>query len=111
MPEIIFGYRVRSLPKETPFWTAFGLWFDYDPVAQEVKVSDDTSTWRLFGNTSQNEDLTFVFVAHRRSGSENWVVPDDDEDLLAGVGALGTASHKGDDHFEQLLLMQMDLGN
>ncbi|KLO17421.1 hypothetical protein SCHPADRAFT_168515 [Schizopora paradoxa] len=112
-PEVIIGYRVRSLSKETAFWTAFGLWFEYEPVLQLVKPPNERSDpkWRLFEQSSESEDLTLVFVAHRRKDSMDWVVPGDDQDLLDGVGAQGTPSHKGDDYFERLLLMQLDIGD
>ncbi|THU75270.1 hypothetical protein K435DRAFT_881209, partial [Dendrothele bispora CBS 962.96] len=30
--QIIISYKIRSLSKETPFWSAFGLWFSFEPV-------------------------------------------------------------------------------
>ena len=51
----------------------------------------------------------FVFVATRREESLAWIVPDDDQHLLDGVGAWGTDSRKGDDTFETLLLMGLVL--
>jgi hypothetical protein len=31
-PGVIISNRIRSLPKEIPFWSAFGVWFSYEPV-------------------------------------------------------------------------------
>ncbi|EPQ26587.1 uncharacterized protein PFL1_05908 [Pseudozyma flocculosa PF-1] len=31
-PEVIISYKIRSLVKEQPFWSAFGSWFDYQPT-------------------------------------------------------------------------------
>ncbi|THU84188.1 hypothetical protein K435DRAFT_971296 [Dendrothele bispora CBS 962.96] len=31
-PQMIISYKIRSLSKETPFWSAFGLWFSFEPV-------------------------------------------------------------------------------
>jgi hypothetical protein len=48
-----------------------------------------------------------VFVAGRRAESFTWRVPLSDEELLGGVGAIGTDSRKCDDTFETLLFMTM----
>lgn len=61
----------------------------------------DGQDWQFFGLDG------FIFVGHRRPESINWIVPDSDSDLLAGVGAQGTSMPKGDDTFESLLMMQM----
>ena len=50
----------------------------------------------------------FVFIARRRLESYGWDVPSDDKELLEGVGARGSRTRKGDDTFEQLLLMQLE---
>ena len=63
-------------------------------------------TWTRFG--SADEDNLFIFVAARRPESLAWEVPSSDSDLLAGVGARGTQTRKGDDTFEGLLLMALD---
>ncbi|KAJ7067137.1 putative methyltransferase-domain-containing protein, partial [Mycena amicta] len=102
-PQVIISYRIRSLAKETPFWSAFGLWFDFAPVL--VQDTENTS-WRRFG--AELPDPTFVFVAHRRKESFNWTVPASDADLLTGVFAQGSQMPKGDDTFETLLLMSLD---
>lgn len=97
------------------FWSAFGLWFTFSPVLVRHRNADslqgsstpleletfEEQEWHSFGPDG------FIFVAHRRPGSINWIVPDSDTDLLAGVGALGTSTPKNDDSFESLLMMQM----
>ncbi|KAJ7158574.1 putative methyltransferase-domain-containing protein [Mycena filopes] len=106
--ELIISYKIRSLPKETPFWSAFGLWFEFAPVL--VRKTLDSS-WQRFGESSSSEDPppTFVFVARRRRESHGWPVPPSDADLMQGVGAQETSSLKGDDTFESLLLMSLDV--
>ncbi|KAJ7104003.1 putative methyltransferase-domain-containing protein [Mycena belliarum] len=92
--ELIISYKIRSLAKETPFWAAFGLWFEFAPIL----ARKTGSSWRRFG--ADFEDPTFVFVARRREKSFNWIVPSNDEDLMYGAA--------GDDTFETLLLMSLD---
>ncbi|KAF7336761.1 Tumor-related protein [Mycena venus] len=86
--EIIISYRVRSLAKETPFWSAFGLWFEFAPVLAKKTDPSDDPTWRRFGVSL--EDPTFVFVARRRKESFGWQLPPSNEDLMQGVMAQGT---------------------
>ncbi|EJD06514.1 uncharacterized protein FOMMEDRAFT_131441 [Fomitiporia mediterranea MF3/22] len=95
--ELIISYKIRSLVKECAFWSAFGLWFTFAPVL--ARLGD----WHIFGEES------FVFVGYRRPESLEWVIPDNDDDLLAGIGALGTSMPKSDDTFETLLLTQMSV--
>ena len=99
-PSLTISYKIRSLAKESRFWSAFGLWFTFRPVLIKDRSSD--SEWRRFG--SDLED-TFLFVAHRRAESFDWEVPELDDELLDGVGAHGANSRKGDDTFENLLFM------
>ncbi|KAF9267940.1 hypothetical protein L218DRAFT_654010 [Marasmius fiardii PR-910] len=102
--KIIISYKVRSLSKETPFWSAFGLWFTFEPVLeQRVSVDGTKSRWRRFGSGS--EGPIFVFTAQRRSDSFGWTVPQNDHELIAGVGAFGTPHPKESDTFESLLFM------
>jgi hypothetical protein len=102
-PTIFVSYKIRSLAKETPFWSAFGLWFEFAPVLARPRGEH---LWTRFG--SDWDGPTFVFVAHRRAQSLEWDVPDDDGDLLAGFGAQGTSIPKEDSTFEMLLLMSLD---
>lgn len=100
------------MTKEAPFWSAFGLWFNFHPVnylPPADTVTDDEnegSEWCRFG--SRQDDQVFVFVAKRRQGSHYWKVPENDQELLHGVGANGTDVTKSDDTFETLLLLSMD---
>lgn len=103
---VILSYKIRSLAKETPFWSAFGLWFTFEPVLVKSKSSD--SSWQRF--CPSQEHGTFVFAAHRRIQSFEWHVPKADQELLDGVGAWGTNRSKVDDTFETLLLMSVDDG-
>lgn len=94
---------MRSLAKETSFWSAFGLWFEFRPVLIRGRSSD--SEWRRFG--SDLDDPIFLFVAHRRVESFDWEIPALDDELLDGVGAQEKNSRKGDDTFENLLIMEI----
>ena len=108
------------------FWSAFGLWFAFEPVlccearrtkpgaaignadARAGEVEQDPAaeaSWTRFG--SAGDDEIFIFVARRNPGSLNWDVPAGDAELLSGVGAGGTPSRKSDGTFETLLLMNM----
>lgn len=135
-PTIIISYKIRSLSKETPFWSAFGLWFAFEPVlARPIargsagagnsvhnleSVNDDASVehklqgqdgWRRFGEPDSDDgdgDAMFVFVAKRKPESFEWQIPDDDKFLLEGIGTRGTGNSKGDDSFEVMLLMGMN---
>ncbi|KAJ7903317.1 putative methyltransferase-domain-containing protein [Mycena olivaceomarginata] len=83
-----------SRQPKTPFWSAFGLWFEFAPVL--VKTSPSGS-WQRFGVSL--EDPTFVFVARRREESFDWQVPP------------RTPLPKGDDTFETLLLMSLNVSD
>lgn len=130
-PTVVISYKIRSLSKEVPFWSAFGLWFTFEPVlsrqspqqqpnaaatgnggaraGEPADVSGEEpeeESWRRFG--SAGDDEIFIFVARRRPESLTWDVPADDGELLDGVGAGGTPSRKSDPTFETLLLMNME---
>ncbi|EGN98815.1 hypothetical protein SERLA73DRAFT_107949 [Serpula lacrymans var. lacrymans S7.3] len=105
--KVVISYKIRSLSKEADFWSAFGLWFSFEPVGFRPKGSEKQSNhngWTRFGPSGEQ---TFVFVAHRRPESFNWDVPDNDQDLIGGIGANGTLTRKGDDTFETFLFMSM----
>jgi hypothetical protein len=121
--KIVISYKVRSLSKETPFWSAFGLWFSFQPVLARRRVRpteskrappddepDAPESWRQIG-TDEDADRTFVFVAHRRPESVAWHVPETDKELMDGVGARDTTSKKGDDAFEMIFFMAMGIDN
>lgn len=59
--------------------------------------------WTRYHNPSS----TYMFVAHRKPCSRSWIVPEDDRELLEGVGANGTNSRKTDEGFELMLLMDL----
>ena len=122
------SYRIRSLQKESPFWSAFGLWFSYEPVLYRHRQSSPSPPPRENGdygsdgplsNTHSNGDpetdwtryhtssSTYTFIARRKSTSLGWSVPERDKDLLEGVGAYGDQRRKGDDTFELMQLMDI----
>ncbi|KAF8647408.1 hypothetical protein AX16_006737 [Volvariella volvacea WC 439] len=103
-PQVIICYKIRSLAKETPFWSAFGLYFIFRPVL--VQTDPHEPTWERAGGESA-DDATFLFVAERRPESQLWWIPEDDDELLRGVGAWGTDAPKGDDTFESLLFLSL----
>ena len=88
------------------FWSAFGLWFTFEPVLVRGRSGGGSSRWERFGAEGDGE--VFVFTARRRPESLSWSAPEDDTALLEGVGAWGTQERKGDDVFELLLLMGVD---
>ena len=97
--------RVRSLEKETPFWRAFGAWFDFKPVlcrqrrrnAPQSGPESVSGPWRRVGHDL--EDTTFLFIAHRKQETLERLVPKDDGALLARYL---------DDTFESLLMAELD---
>ncbi|KZT01398.1 uncharacterized protein LAESUDRAFT_731255 [Laetiporus sulphureus 93-53] len=109
-PLLIISYKIRSLSKETPFWSAFGLWFSFSPVLHRVKRKTgkhDThigNAWTRFQPPMDNEEM-FIFAARRRPESHSWAIPEEDAELLRGAGARGTSASKVDDTFETMLLM------
>ena len=120
-PEVIISYEIRSLIKESPFWSAFGLWFSFRPLlfrstsplgkASSVTSEDEpeqSTQWRRFGSHIQSDGPSFVFIAYRKEESYAWAVPDDDSKLLKGVGSMGNSLEKSDCTFESLLQMTMD---
>ncbi|KAF8970264.1 hypothetical protein BGZ46_010538 [Entomortierella lignicola] len=90
---IIFGYKERTLEKESPFWEQFGRYFEMEAVRIEQKKSssseqqddseDDDNFSRIFGY----EEGMYVFVAKKRQ----------DKDILKGV----------DDTLATLMMMQV----
>jgi len=102
---VVISYKLRSLSKESAFWSAFGLWFTFKPVLIKDTSYGD-GRWQRFGASS--EDTMFIFIAHRRAESYDWNIPTHDSDLLAGRGAMGNDSAKADDTFETLLFMALE---
>ena len=106
--KVVISYRLRSMTKEGPFWSAFGLWFDFHPVLMR-KVNDSEPSWSRFGSSMENP--TYLFVAQRKPASFSWEVPPEDKDLLSGKGAYGTDRPKSDGTFEALQLMDLDFND
>ena len=120
-PTIIISYKIRSLPKEIPFWSAFGLWFSYEPVLYRLRRHSPPSHQGIEGGGDYESDRnpetdwaryhtpssTYIFIARRKNVSLSWTVPESDKDLLEGVGAYGDRRRKGDDTFELMMLMNM----
>ncbi len=136
-PTITISYKVRSLAKEAPFWSAFGLWFSFEPVLERRLRSQKSGPVRPGSRNSPSDPASqrqapptlvpegsdddgewqrfgatldedmFIFVARRRAESVEWVVPESDEELLGGVGARGTQARKSDDTFESILLLKV----
>ncbi|KAG8785373.1 hypothetical protein FRC12_017683 [Ceratobasidium sp. 428] len=101
-PEIIIGYKVRSLTKETPFWQVFGTWFTFAPVlAIETGPGEVEAGWSRFGHATD----THIFVATRRPQSFQWDIPNEDSQLMNGFGPNPS---RLDDTFESLLLLGID---
>jgi Lysine methyltransferase len=96
---VLISYKIRSLVKESAFWSAFGLWFTFEPVLMRPAGEASDSSWKRLGSS---DGPTFVFTAQRRPSSFSWSVPSTDQELMSGVGAWGTDSRKGDDTLETL---------
>ncbi|KAJ7650103.1 putative methyltransferase-domain-containing protein [Roridomyces roridus] len=101
--QLVISYKIRSLAKETPFWSMFGVWFDFAPVLVQ-KTSG--GPWQRLGVGL--EDPTFVFVARRREESYGWDLPPNDVDVMHGVVSRGSLAPMSDDTFETLLLMSLE---
>ncbi|KAI3624448.1 hypothetical protein CBS14141_002876 [Malassezia furfur] len=116
-PEVVIGYRIRSLTKEQPFWAALGSWFDFRAVYCAPKARPDA--WVPFGSDATHlshgppgavADDYFVFVAHRKPHTLSQTAPHSDAALLAGRRVTDAASQtydpdlSGVDTFEWLML-------
>lgn len=108
-PQVIIGYKVRSLVKEQPFWLAFGTWFTFVPV--DVRAGAE---WVPYGSRASHvggpdepaQDTFFVFVATRRAHTLGDAPPGDADLLLGRHIRSGTLidSPDGADTFELLLI-------
>ncbi|PWN54384.1 hypothetical protein IE53DRAFT_308409 [Violaceomyces palustris] len=95
-PEVVISYKIRSLTKEQPFWSAFGAWFDFVAVdcakaCTKDGVDSQRLDWHRFG--SERGDLSdslrlsdelFVFVGKRREESFGCRAPEDNEKVMDG---------------------------
>ncbi|WFD31723.1 hypothetical protein MSPP1_002762 [Malassezia sp. CBS 17886] len=89
-PEVVIGYKIRSLTKEEPFWAAFGSWFEFD-VVQCAPRAALHPRWTPFGSSAAHlagpervDDDYFVFVARRKRSTWDAHAPRSDARLLAG---------------------------
>ncbi|PWN31722.1 uncharacterized protein FA14DRAFT_110222, partial [Meira miltonrushii] len=102
--KVIISYKIRSLPKEEPFWRTFGAWFDFSPVLIAERKADSTNdqqqSWRLFGAKKSDmyapshalanlkdedaEDDVFIFVATRRPETLSCTPVSNDARLMEG---------------------------
>lgn len=139
-PELIISYKIRSLIKEQPFWSALDSWFDFravdcrsiprpsvshtSPQAEETTESD----WHRFGSEGQDYDASptsdqelFVFVGYRRRDTIGCLAPENDAELMQGKRSrprqdadgesiVKLESSSGQDYFEWLLLANMGAG-
>jgi hypothetical protein len=84
---------IRSLPNESSFWSAFGVWFNFSKVLVRQRSSSSLHC-EQFGDL--DESTLFIFVATRKQETLSWTVPNDLELM-----------RRGNDAFETLLLMHM----
>jgi hypothetical protein len=78
--------------------------YESDRLSSNTDLDDGPEAdWARYDAPSS----TYIFVAHRRNISIDWSVPEDDKDLLEGVGARGDQRRKGDDTFDLMLLMSL----
>lgn len=98
---------MRSFSKETPFWSAFGLWFEFQPVFYSCKDPTTAAGIRWRRLAEEMEGPTWVLRARRRPESLVWSIPENDRDLLNGVGARENNGSQTDDTFETLLFMAL----
>jgi len=78
--------------------------YESDRPSFDIHSNEDPEIeWARYNASSS----TYIFLARRKGVSLDWNVPDDDNDLLEGVGANGNQRQKGDDTFELMLLMDM----
>lgn len=130
--KVIISYKIRSLPKEEPFWRAFGAWFDFAPVLISERKADSATTdqqqsWRLFGakksdmyaldhatsqlNDEEAEDDVFIFVATRRPKTLSCTPVSNDARLMEGFMRSQDGLEiqgKGIDTFELILMASLE---
>ncbi|SJX62767.1 uncharacterized protein SRS1_11031 [Sporisorium reilianum f. sp. reilianum] len=136
-PELIISYKIRSLTKEQPFWSALDSWFDFRAVdCRSRPRSSDThenadaseSKWHRFGSEGEDHGASaasdqelFVFVGHRRKETIGCLAPESDVELMEGKrlrsrqgpegeSVLELENSSGQDYFEWLLLANMGAG-
>lgn len=123
--KVIISYKIRSLPKEEPFWRTFGAWFDFSPVLISTN-KDKPQSWRLFGakksdmyaynhapqtNEEDAEDDVFIFVATRKPETLSCMPVSDDAKLMQGFMRSENGSEiqgKGIETFELILMSSLE---
>ena len=118
-PELIISYKIRSLTKEQPFWSALDSWFDFRAVdCRTISRSDDSigtddnadsgpSDWHRYGSEGADygasvdaDQELFVFVGRRRVNTMGCLAPDSDADLMQGKRLRPRRDADGQDSFE-----------
>lgn len=91
--------KVRSLAKETAFWEAFGVYFEF--AAVDVRCRDAAkSGCRLADNSADDDDRIFVFLAKRRKGTSFAALGHDVANIIQA------SNSKRDTTFEEILMRQ-----
>lgn len=113
-PKVLFAYKVRSLVREQPFWSAFGRhlltshetllttdfagrWFHLESVASRVTTAPKPTSWTRFGEA----DDIHIFLCTRKASTYDQPIPTDDEHLMRGAPGDATSA---DSQFELMLL-------
>ncbi|KAK4692457.1 hypothetical protein P7C70_g9123, partial [Phenoliferia sp. Uapishka_3] len=107
-PKVLFAYKVRSLVREEPFWSAFeGRWFDMESVLTRSTPPASSSPAKdppcvRFGE----EDDIHIFVCTRRPSTFDLPIPSSDEHLMRGSPGDATSAS---DQFELMLFSGISL--
>lgn len=121
-PQLVISYKIRSLTKEQPFWSALGSWFEFGAVDCRTAKGE----WHRFGSEGADygasvdaDQELFVFVGHRRPDTFDRLAPERDTELMQGKRLRPCAESdsyeletpaSGQDYFEWLLLSNMGAG-
>lgn len=104
---MLFRAKAPTLEEPSDAVTNIGKQREDDRSQGTKRAHDTGDQLRIYSASGDNDSPTFVFIGHRRPESALWLVPDSDEDLIAGVGAYGTKSTKSDDTFESILFLNL----
>lgn len=114
--QVVIAYKIRSLTKEQPFWTALGVWFD---MAWTQCSTGPDQPLAPFGSHASHFvhkppcdaqgrplDDFFVLVAHRKSHTLTWTRPSAPATLLSGMHMVDglAVPGEGTDTFEWMIL-------
>ncbi|PWZ02330.1 hypothetical protein BCV70DRAFT_62014 [Testicularia cyperi] len=108
-PELVISYKIRSLVKEQPFWSALGAWYDFRAVdcrrrrqrkpeldrskqdAENDKKGPADYEWHRFGSLPSDhgappddDQELFIFVGQRRPETFGCRAPHTDGELMQG---------------------------